>query len=82
MIPAERLLTVVSQSHLQHPEITGQLSGQPMGCIVAQPANRDMGPGLLLPLVHLYKLYPESTVVVFPSDHSFYGSTWSKPFAS
>jgi mannose-1-phosphate guanylyltransferase len=69
MIPAERLFTVVSQSHLQHPEITGQLSGQPIGRIVEQPANRDTGPGLLPPLAHLYKLYPESTVAVFPSDH-------------
>jgi mannose-1-phosphate guanylyltransferase len=69
MIPAERLFTVVSQSHLRHPEVARQLSTWPMRCIVQQPANRDTGPGLLLPLAHLYKRYPESTVVVFPSDH-------------
>ena len=40
-----------------------------MACIVEQPDNRDTGPGLLLPLAHLYKRYPDSTVVVFPSDH-------------
>jgi len=69
MIPAERLFTVVSQSHLQHPDVCRQLSSWPTPCIVEQPENRDTGPGVLLPLAHLYKRYPESTVVVFPSDH-------------
>src|SRR5262245_27580951 len=69
MIPAERLFTIVSQSHLRHPEVARQLSSRPMACIVEQPDNRDTGPGLLLPLAHLYKRYPGSTVVVFPADH-------------
>jgi mannose-1-phosphate guanylyltransferase len=69
MIPAERLFTVVSQNHLRHPEVARQLLTRPMASIVEQPDNRDTGPGLLLPLAHLYKRYPDSTVVVFPSDH-------------
>jgi mannose-1-phosphate guanylyltransferase len=69
MIPPERLFTVVSQNHLEHPEVARQLSTRSTGCIVTQPDNRDTGPGLLLPLAHLYKRYPESTVAVFPSDH-------------
>jgi mannose-1-phosphate guanylyltransferase len=69
MIPPERLFTVVSRNHLQHPDVCKQLSGWPPRCIVAQPENRDTGPGILLPLAHLYKRYPESTVAVFPSDH-------------
>ena len=69
IIPAERLFTVVSQNHLRHPEVTRQLLSRPPACIVEQPDNRDTGPGLLLPLAHLYKRYPDSTVVVFPSDH-------------
>jgi mannose-1-phosphate guanylyltransferase len=69
MIPAERLFTVVSQSHLRYPEVARQLSTRPMARIVEQPDNRDTGPGLLLPLAHLYKRYPDSIVVVFPSDH-------------
>ncbi|HEY6364620.1 MAG TPA: sugar phosphate nucleotidyltransferase [Candidatus Binatia bacterium] len=69
MIPAERLFTVVSESHLRHPEVTRQLSSRPARCIIEQPDNRDTGPGLLLPLAHLYRRYPYSTVVVFPSDH-------------
>src|SRR5262245_52957940 len=69
MIPAERLFTVVSPSHMRHPAVARQLSSWPMTCIVEQPDNRDTGPGLLLPLAHLYKRYPDSIVVVFPSDH-------------
>ena len=69
IIPAERLFTVVSQNHLRHPEVTRQLLSRPKACIVEQPDNRDTGPGLLLPLAHLYKRYPNSIVVVFPSDH-------------
>jgi mannose-1-phosphate guanylyltransferase len=34
-----------------------------------QPENKETAPGLLLPLMHLAKRYPNSTVVVFPSDH-------------
>lgn len=34
-----------------------------------QPANKETGPGLLLPLMHVYKSYPGATVAVFPSDH-------------
>ncbi len=69
MIPADRLFTVVSESHLEHPAVTKQLSSLPTACVIQQPGNRDTGPGLLLPLAHLYKRYPDSTVVVFPSDH-------------
>src|SRR5512132_3939279 len=45
MIPAERLFTVVSQSHLRHPEVARQLSSRPMATLVQQPDNRDTGPG-------------------------------------
>jgi mannose-1-phosphate guanylyltransferase len=69
LISSERLFTVVSQRHLEYPQVLKQLSRQPMGHIVAQPENRDTGPGLLLPLAHLYRRYPEATVAVFPSDH-------------
>jgi mannose-1-phosphate guanylyltransferase len=54
---------------LKYPEARRQLSARPEGTIVVQPENKETGPGLLLPLMHLYKHYPESTVAVFPSDH-------------
>jgi mannose-1-phosphate guanylyltransferase len=65
----DRLFTVVSQDHLQHPEVFQQLMGRPSGSVILQPQNRETGPGILLPLVHLYKRYPESVVAIFPSDH-------------
>ena len=37
--------------------------------MIVQPENKETGPGLILPLIHLYKRYPESLVLVLPSDH-------------
>ena len=69
LIPSDHLFTVVSQAHLGFPEVRRQLSGHRGGTVIAQPENKETGPGLLLPLMHLYKRHPDSTVVVFPSDH-------------
>lgn len=69
LIPSHRLFTVVGQDHLRHPEVDRQLVDRPPGRVILQPQNKETGPGLLLPLMHLYKHYPESAVVVFPSDH-------------
>lgn len=69
LIPPERLFTVVSQNHLGHSEARRQLSERPRGTVVGQPENKETGPDILLPLMHLYKRYPDSAVAVFPSDH-------------
>jgi mannose-1-phosphate guanylyltransferase len=69
LIPPDRLFTVVSQQHLRFREARDHLSSRPVGTVILQPENRETGPGLLLPLIHLYKRYPQSTVVIFPSDH-------------
>lgn len=69
LISPERLFTVVGRNHLNYPEARRQLSGRPEGTIVVQPENKETAPGLLLPLMHLYKRYPTSRVAVFPSDH-------------
>jgi len=69
LIPSDRLFTVVSQDHLKYSEVRQQLSSRPRGTVVVQPENKETGPGLLLPLMRVYSRYPESTVVVFPSDH-------------
>jgi mannose-1-phosphate guanylyltransferase len=34
-----------------------------------QPANKETGPGILLPLMFIYKRCPEAIVALFPSDH-------------
>jgi mannose-1-phosphate guanylyltransferase len=69
IIHPQRIFTVVSQEHLRYPDVRRQLSTRADGTVVVQPENKETGPGLLLPLAHLYKRYPDSAVVVLPSDH-------------
>jgi mannose-1-phosphate guanylyltransferase len=69
VVPRERIFTVISQDHLRYPTVVRQLSRQPKGTVLTQPENKDTGPGILLPLMHLYKRDPECMVAVFPSDH-------------
>jgi len=69
LISPNHLFTVVNQDHLKFPVVKRQLSRRAHGNVVVQPENKETGPGLLLPLIHLYKRHPDSTVVVFPSDH-------------
>jgi mannose-1-phosphate guanylyltransferase len=68
LIPRERLLTVVNQDHLKYPEVKRQLRFRPKGTVIVQPANRETGPGLLLPLIYLHKRDPHAVVAIFPSD--------------
>ena len=69
LIPAAKILTVVGRHHLQHIEVKRQLSSRDRENVILQPANKETGPGILLPLVHLYKRQPDAIVSVFPSDH-------------
>jgi mannose-1-phosphate guanylyltransferase len=69
LIQPDRLFTVVGRRHLEFPEAAAQLAGRPPGTVIAQPANKETGPGILLPLMHLVARHPESTVAIFPSDH-------------
>ena len=69
LIPEERLYTVIGRHHLSYRDAREQLDRRG-GHIIAQPANKETAPGLLLPLMHLYKQYPEAVVAVFPSDHA------------
>ena len=68
LIPRERLFTVVDQAHMNYPAVVDQLGGREPGTVILQPANRDTGPGLLLPLMHIHKRYGNTVVAVFPSD--------------
>jgi mannose-1-phosphate guanylyltransferase len=62
-----RTLVVVNRDHLRlaRPQLRDVLPWN----LVVQPANRDTGPGLLLPLALLERRDPDATVVVVPSDH-------------
>lgn len=68
-LPARKLFTVVAKEHLQFQEVRRQLASRAPGTVVVQPANRETVPGVLLPLLHIYKRHPEALVAVFPSDH-------------
>jgi mannose-1-phosphate guanylyltransferase len=68
LIPRERLFTIVNQAHMKHQAVVDQLGGREPGTVIVQPENRDTGPGLLLPLMHIYKRYANAIVAVFPSD--------------
>jgi len=48
--------------------VADQLSGRKPRTVVVQPDNRETGPGLLLPLMHIHKRHPNAIVAVFPSD--------------
>jgi mannose-1-phosphate guanylyltransferase len=69
LISKERLFVVVSREHLKYPEVRRQIAGRGRDTVVVQPENKETAPGLLLPLLHLYRRDPLATVVVFPSDH-------------
>jgi mannose-1-phosphate guanylyltransferase len=69
LIPPARIFTVTTEAHLRHPEVREQFLERDANTIIVQPENRETGPGLLLPLLHLYKRYPNSVVLTLPSDH-------------
>jgi mannose-1-phosphate guanylyltransferase len=69
LIPAEQILTVVSQQHLAYAEVRRQLAARPRETLIMQPANKETGPGILLPLMFIYKRCPEAILALFPSDH-------------
>jgi len=69
LIPAQRLIVVVAKEHLRFSEVHRQLATKPPTSLVVQPANKETAPGILLPLLHVYKRQPDAIVALFPSDH-------------
>jgi mannose-1-phosphate guanylyltransferase len=69
LIPRERVFTVINEAHLGFPEVKRQISQRRQRTVIVQPENKETAPGLLLPLMHVSKRYPNSTVVIFTSDH-------------
>ena len=67
IIPPERLLTVVTHPHRQYAH--EELYDRPPGTVIVQPSNRETGPGILLPLLHVYQRDPKAIVVLLPADH-------------
>ncbi|HXV85031.1 MAG TPA: sugar phosphate nucleotidyltransferase [Candidatus Binatia bacterium] len=69
LIPRQKILTIVTEHHLLSPEVCRQLAYRASGTVIVQPANKDTGLGVLLPLTYLHRRCPGATVAVFPSDH-------------
>jgi mannose-1-phosphate guanylyltransferase len=69
LIPAEQILTVVSRRHLLHAYVCRQLARRGRETLIVQPANKETGPGILLPLMFIYERCPAAIVPVFPLDH-------------
>jgi mannose-1-phosphate guanylyltransferase len=69
LIPRENLYAVVAKQHLRFREVHRQLMLKPAENVIIQPANRETAPGILLPLLHIYKRNPDALVALFPSDH-------------
>lgn len=67
LIPHHRLLTVVTRHHLDYAR--EDLHDRHPEAVIVQPSNRDTGPGILLPLLHVYQRDPEAVVALLPSDH-------------
>lgn len=67
LVPAARTVVVVP---VAHEGLARQQLAEHSGIhVVAQPANRGTGPGILLPLAHVLQADPRAHVVVTPSDH-------------
>jgi mannose-1-phosphate guanylyltransferase len=67
LIPPEHLLTIITQQHL--PYAREELHDRPPETTLVQPCNRDTGPGILLPVLHVHRRDPEAVVVLLPADH-------------
>jgi mannose-1-phosphate guanylyltransferase len=57
LIPPEHLLTIITQRHL--PYAREELYDRPPETTLVQPCNRETGPGILLPLLHVHLRDPE-----------------------
>lgn len=67
IIPPERLLTIVTRHHLGYAR--EELYDRPPATVIIQPCNRETGPGILLPLLHIHQRDPDAIVALLPSDH-------------
>jgi mannose-1-phosphate guanylyltransferase len=69
LVPRERVFTVINRGHLIFPEVSQQMATRHPGTVIVQPENKETAPGILFPLIHIAKRYPDSIVTLLPSDH-------------
>jgi mannose-1-phosphate guanylyltransferase len=63
----DRVITVITAG--QEGFLAEESADGVAGHVVVQPANKETGPGVLLPLLWIARRSPTATVVVFPADH-------------
>jgi mannose-1-phosphate guanylyltransferase len=67
LVEPSRIVTVINTDHRRFVE-KPRLLDIP-GRIIEQPARRDTGPGVYLPLTHVMAHDPRALVAIMPSDH-------------
>lgn len=65
--PPDQIVTVITAGQERH--IEDEPSGSVSRHVLVQPANKETGPGVLLPILWIARRDPGATVVVFPADH-------------
>jgi len=73
LAPRERIFTIINRNHLIFPEVTRQVAARHPETVIVQPENKETAPGILFPLIHIVKRYPDSIVTLLPSDHFVMG---------
>jgi len=67
LFSADHLLTTISSNHLSW--AFNDLHDRLPKTVIIQPFNRETGPGILLPLLHIHHADPQAIVAMFPADH-------------
>jgi mannose-1-phosphate guanylyltransferase len=67
LAPAHRVVTVITAG--QEKFVAAEAAQGIPGRVLVQPANRETGPGLLLPLLWIAHRQPDASLAVFPADH-------------
>ena len=67
VVDASRVVTIITAGQEDYLGDEAE-TGMP-GTLLVQPANKETGPGLLLPLLWIAERQPGATVIVLPADH-------------
>jgi mannose-1-phosphate guanylyltransferase len=67
VVDAGRIVTIITAG--QEDYLADEAEGGVPGTLLVQPANKDTGAGLLLPLLWVAQRQPGATVIVLPADH-------------
>lgn len=78
LFPDQHVMTTVNAAHL--PWAFGDLHDRPPRTIIIQPYDRETGPAVLLPLLHVLHADPQAVIALFPADHFILGEERYRQF--